>query len=111
MLLLLGNRKLNTSIDTLVSPILLRGYCCMATNNRMDGVSNGPAWLYREDKAQQRSDQFSAGSGLKQTSQLVVNHKGSQSLLEASIYKSSSRQLRENIRCVLVVSQLVDQFQ
>jgi hypothetical protein len=36
-----GNRKLNTSMDTLASPILLRGCCCMATDNRTDGVSVG----------------------------------------------------------------------
>jgi hypothetical protein len=40
MLPLLGNRKLNTSMDTLTNPVLLR---CMANNSRKASVSIGPA--------------------------------------------------------------------
>jgi hypothetical protein len=37
---LLGNRKSDTSMDTLATPVLLR---CMATNSRKASVSIGPA--------------------------------------------------------------------
>jgi hypothetical protein len=40
LLSLLGNRKLDTSTDTLTTPVQLR---CMATNIRKASVSVGPA--------------------------------------------------------------------
>jgi hypothetical protein len=71
MLSLLGNCKLktlvaarqqemkHTSMDTLASLVLLCGYCCMATNDRMDSVSTGPARCCIE-KTRHNRDQISS---------------------------------------------------
>jgi hypothetical protein len=56
MLSLLGNRKLNTSMETLADLIFLR---CMATNSTKAGVSIGPAEvLYEEGNREVSSVQF-----------------------------------------------------
>jgi hypothetical protein len=71
----------HNSMDTFASSVLLRGYCCIATNSRTDGVFIGPARCCIEKKRHNRyqirsvhfrqrvaRDQFSARSELQETS-------------------------------------------
>jgi hypothetical protein len=74
-------------MDALASPVLLRGYGCLATNKRTDGVSIGPARCYTE-KTRRNTVQFSSVPSASSktsvqcpqsvaTDKLVVNHKRS----------------------------------
>jgi hypothetical protein len=55
ILSLLGTRKLNTSMDTLAGPVLLR---CIATKSRKASVPVGPAGCYIEKTTEKLASQF-----------------------------------------------------